>query len=259
MTMPSVESKSRPATYLSSLALKKRTWSPSTITNEVIVPGAEQTLARCLALRQLEVPVGEFVECATKKELKLEEGDLDLLTSNIEDESVHERALNNIIFGLPHLRVSQYEKEALEFLDAFLELDDHPICTARLIESSIFFIILPLMRFTGGVGIRTVAEDISRDEVVHTATNQHICQRIGTTYSKKADRLRREVVTWMTQDVGEFAPSISERHKNFSSQGYLLQQSDMLLTQGRSEMTETKAQRVLSPFEINKNNMPRYY
>lgn len=249
----------RPESYLASLASKKRTWTPSGVGNEPVVKGAEVTLAKCLALRLLEIPVGEFVNQASTRELKIDQAGMNLLKSNIHDEEIHDQALQNIVDALPELNVSSYEEEVKQFLSAFNDLEDHPICTARLIESSVFFVILPLLRFTGNLGIRTVAEDISRDETVHTAAHLHVSQGIGATYSKQADRLRREVVAWMTSDVSDFEASIGERHQNFADQGFLLKQSDMLLTTGKSDMVETRAQRVLAPFEINKVHMPRYY
>ena len=43
---------------------RKRTWTPVKVTKGEVREGAEETLKRALAIRHLELPVGEFINSA---------------------------------------------------------------------------------------------------------------------------------------------------------------------------------------------------
>ena len=64
-------------------------------------------------------------------------------------------------------------------------------------ERSIFFVILPMFRFLGDVGLRTVSADISRDEQIHVATNSLVCRELGLNHSNSLDKLRKATASWL--------------------------------------------------------------
>ena len=68
-------------------------------------------------------------------------------------------------------QMKKAEAEAIRLRQAWVDHPDHTILKAMVAERSIFFVVLPLFRFLGDVGLRTVSADISRDEQIHVATN----------------------------------------------------------------------------------------
>jgi hypothetical protein len=73
------------------LQQRKRTWTPIQPTAGKLREGSEETIRRALALRALELPVGEFISEAVMGEVP--EAARDLLISNIRDEEKHDVAL----------------------------------------------------------------------------------------------------------------------------------------------------------------------
>lgn len=254
--MPSLELEQE----LSALYKQKSHWDLMEPEEGEVRPGAESTIAKCLALRLLELPVGEFVEKASEKELPIGDIGKELLRSNIEDEVKHDITLQRIVDCHPKLGVDTYETEVNEFLQEFLSLDDHPISTARVIEISIFFIALPLLRFFGNTATLQGQKEITKDERIHTAANYAICNSLGIKYSKKADRLRREVVAWLVEDVESIVPSPNRPNThNMVSFDYWLRQSTNLLTTGRAEeLSATKRIPVPAFFELARPGQDSY-
>ena len=72
---------------------RKRTWSPVQTTAGELKHGAEETIYRALALRHLELPVGEFIEDALTEVPALSR---DLLRSNVKDEERQDLSLIHI-------------------------------------------------------------------------------------------------------------------------------------------------------------------
>ena len=68
-------------------------------------------------------------------------------------------------------------------------------------ERAIFFVLLPLFRFNGDAGMRTVSADISRDEQVHVATNSLVCRELGLDISPILDKLRKATMSWVLQPL----------------------------------------------------------
>ena len=141
---------------------RKRKWSPVQTTAGKLVEGSEETIFRALAIRHMELPVGEFI----KEGMKREYPDLshDLLLSNIKDEENHDLALGYIANALG--TDPKAEAEALRLRAAWEAHPDHTILKALVAERAIFFVLLPFFRFNGDAGLRTVSADISRDEQV---------------------------------------------------------------------------------------------
>ncbi len=73
---------------------RKRTWTPVQTTAGTVKEGAELVLSRALALRHMELPVGDFINDALASEVP--EMARELLVSNVKDEEKHDLALGYI-------------------------------------------------------------------------------------------------------------------------------------------------------------------
>ena len=74
---------------------RKRTWTPVQPTKGKVKEGAEETILRALAIRHMELPVGEFISQGLEKEVP--QSARTLLESNVKDEIKHDRALGFIV------------------------------------------------------------------------------------------------------------------------------------------------------------------
>src|SRR5210317_2094573 len=73
---------------------RKRTWTPVQTTAGTLVEGAEETIYRALAIRHMELPVGDFITDALGNDVpKLAR---EVLQSNVQDEIKHDLALGYI-------------------------------------------------------------------------------------------------------------------------------------------------------------------
>ncbi len=157
------------------LLARKRTWTPVQTTAGKLVEGAEETIYRALALRHMELPVGDFINDALKNEVP--KASVDLLRSNIKDEENHDLALGYIANAIGTDPKS--EAEAKRLREAWVAHPDHTLLKALVAERAIFFVLLPFFRFNGDAGLRTVSADISRDEQVHVSTTTLVCTEMG--------------------------------------------------------------------------------
>jgi hypothetical protein len=147
--------------FYTKLAAKKFPWTPITPVVGAVKAGAEQVLAKALALRILELPVGEFVNNASKREFKVPDESKSLFLSNINDELIHDQQLQ-LAYSEYKITSSTQQVEAYQILQQWLDLDEHPLLKAMQLERSVFFIILPLLRMFGDTSLRTISQDISR-------------------------------------------------------------------------------------------------
>ena len=233
---------------------RKRTWTPVQVSAGTLLSGGEETIQRALALRCLEIPVGDFISEAMKGDLpqgKDAEGCRELLLSNVEDEINHDIALNYA--AKAHQVPAQFEKEAAHICKTWLELDRHPVLKAVILERSVFFVLLPIFRFLGDTGLRTTSADISRDEQTHVAVNTLVCQALDLKSDKTLDNLRRATINWATQSL---RPEGDHRHL---SGNFWLSQSDSLYATGKAlGLTDTRASRMPAFFETANQNLPQY-
>ena len=230
---------------------RKRTWTPVEVSAGTLLDGGEEVIQRALALRCLEIPVGDFISDAMKGDLPDIEGCRELLLSNVTDEENHDIALN---FAAEAHGVSpQFEKEAAHICKTWLELDRHPVLKAVVLERSVFFVLLPIFRFLGDTGLRTTSADISRDEQTHVAANTLVCEELGLKSDPELNKLRRATVAWVLQSLkGE------GDHKHLSS-NFWMASSDSLYTRGKAEgLLSTRASRMPAFFETNNVNLPQY-
>jgi len=142
------------------LMARKRKWTPVQTSAGTCKEGAEETIHRALALRHMELPVGDFITDALANEVP--NVARELLLSNVKDEENHDVALGYIAnaYGVDE----KAEAEAIRLRDAWVAHPDHTITKAMVAERAIFFVLLPFFRANGDAGMRTVSADVSRDE-----------------------------------------------------------------------------------------------
>jgi len=228
---------------------RKRTWTPVQPTKGEFKEGAEETIKRALAIRHMELPVGEFIKEGLEKEVP--ENARVLLESNVKDEIKHDIALGYIVEA--HGADSQSEKEAMRIRDAWIAHPDHTITKALVAERAIFFVLLPLFRFNGDAALRTVSADISRDEQIHVGSNSLVCTELGLSPSPSLDKLRKATINWVLQPLG-----INTADK-YLDKKFWLDASDRLMYEGRApEFSDTKAARMPAFFEHSNVNLPQY-
>jgi hypothetical protein len=227
---------------------RKRKWTPVQTTAGQLAEGSEETIFRALALRHMELPVGDFIHDALKNEVP--ELSRDLLRSNIQDEVNHDLALGYIAEALGTDPVA--EAEAMRLRDAWTAHPDHTVLKAMVAERAIFFVLLPFFRFNGDAGLRTVSADISRDEQVHVATNSLVCRELGLTVSPSLDRLRKATIAWVMQPL-------KKSENKYLDKQFWLDQSDSLMYAGKAEgLIETQRARMPAFFEHANPNLPQY-
>ena len=231
------------------LMARKRKWTPVQTTAGQCREGAEEVIYRALALRHMELPVGDFIKDGLEREVP--EAARKLLASNVTDEENHDLALGYIAkaYGTDPLA----EKEAYKLRDAWVAHPDHTIVKAMVAERAIFFVLLPLFRFNGDAGMRTVSADISRDEQVHVATNSLVCKELGLEWSPSLDKLRKATMSWVLQPLKYGA---SDRYLD---KKFWMDSSDSLMYQGKApELSATRAARMPAFFEHSNVNLPQY-
>jgi len=231
------------------LLARKRTWTPIQSTAGKLKEGSEETVFRALALRHMELPVGDFIQDACSNEIP--EASRALLESNVKDEIRHDLALGYITNALGV--DEQAEKEAFRLRQAWIEHPDHPVLKAMVAERAIFFVLLPFFRFNGDAGLRTVSADISRDEQVHVAANSLVCRELGLSVSPSLDKLRKATINWVMQ------PLTGVHINKYLNKQFWLDQSDSLMYSGKAEgLIETQRARMPAFFETSNSDLPSY-
>jgi hypothetical protein len=240
-----------PRSAYEKLIARKRTWTPVAVSAGKLLEGGEDVILRGLALRCLEIPVGDFITEAMKGDLPEEIGCMELLKSNVQDEEKHDIALDFAAkaHGIP----SRYETEAERIKKAWLELDRHPVLKAVVLERSVFFVLLPIFRYLGDTGLRTTSADISRDEQTHVCANTLVCQSLGLGSDKRLNNLRKATVDWFLQSLD------AENENKYLSANFWMNQSNSLYERGKAAgLTDTRASRMPAFFETNNINLPQY-
>ena len=226
---------------------RKRTWTPVRPTAGKLKEGSEETIKRALAIRHLELPVGEFIKEALEDIPALSR---DLLEDNVRDEDRHDIALNYIANA--HGVDEKAEAEAHKLQAAWDAHPDHTVLKALTIEKAIFFVLLPFFRFNGDTGLRVTSADISRDETIHVSGHSLVCKELGLTASPSLDKLRKATINWVLQPLGDS----EDRYLN---KKFWLEQSDNLMYRGKAEgLADTKRARVPAFFETSNSDLPSY-
>jgi len=228
---------------------RKRTWTPVIPTKGEVKYGAEETIKRALAIRHMELPVGEFIREGLEKEVPSLAREL--LESNVKDEIKHDLALGYIVDA--HGADEKAEKEGKLLRDAWIAHPDHTITKALVAERAIFFVLLPFFRFNGDAALRTVSADISRDEQIHVGSNTLVCTELGLSPSPSLDKLRKATINWILQPLG-----INTIDK-YLDKNFWLDASDRLMYEGKApQLSDTKAARMPAFFEHDNTNLPQY-
>jgi len=228
---------------------RKRTWTPVQTTAGKLKDGAEEAIYRALAIRHMELPVGEFITEALEKDVP--DSARTLLESNVKDEIKHDQALGYITNALG--TDSQSEYEAFKLRDAWEAHPDHTILKALVAERAIFFVILPFFRFCGDAGLRTTSADISRDEQIHVACNSLVCSAMDLRWSNSLDKLRKATINWIFQPLG------TNTYDKYLNKKFWLDASDRLMYEGKApEFSETQRARMPAFFEHAATNLPQY-
>lgn len=229
------------------LLSRKRKWTPVQTTAGKVAEGAEEVIFRALAMRHMELPVGDFIESAISEIPVLSQ---DLLRSNIKDEENHDLALSYIANALGV--DPKAEEEAKRIRDAWLSHPDHTVLKALVAERAIFFVLLPLFRFNGDAGLRTVSADISRDEQVHVAANSLVCKELGYEPSPSLDKLRQATINWVMSPL-------KKSSNKYLNKRFWLDASNRLMYEGKApELSDTKRARMPAFFEHANPNLPQY-
>ena len=231
------------------LMARKRKWSPVKPTAGTCKEGAEETIHRALALRHMELPVGDFINDALATEVP--EVSRDLLVSNVRDEENHDLALGYIAdaYGVDE----KAESEAMALRKAWVSHPDHTVLKAMVAERAIFFVLLPFFRFNGDAAMRTTSADISRDEQIHVATNSLVCRELGLDISPSLDKLRKATINWVMQPLKVGASD------KYLDKKFWLDSSDRLMYEGKApELSATKSARMPAFFEHSNVNLPQY-
>lgn len=228
---------------------RKRKWTPVQTSAGTCKEGAEEAIHRALALRHMELPVGDFINDALATDIP--DMARDLLVSNVRDEENHDLALGYIAnaYGVD----PQAEKEAMALRKAWVTHPDHTVCKAMVAERAIFFVLLPFFRFNGDAGMRTVSADISRDEQIHVACNSLVCSELGLRPSNSLDKLRKATINWVMQPLKDVSPD------KYLTKKFWLDSSDRLMYEGKApELSATRSARMPAFFEHSNVNLPQY-
>jgi len=231
------------------LMARKRKWTPVKPVAGTCREGAEEALHRALALRTMELPVGDFIKDALATEVPSMARDL--LLSNVTDEENHDLALGYIAdaYGTD----PKAEAEAKKLGEAWIAHPDHTVLKAMVAERAIFFVLLPFLRWNGDAAMRTVSADISRDEQIHVATNSLVCAELGLRPSASLDKLRKATINWVMQPLGR------NTELRYLDKKFWLDSSDNLMYQGKApEFAATKSARMPAFFEHSNVNLPQY-
>jgi len=108
------------------LMARKRKWSPVKPVAGSCKEGAEETIHRALALRHMELPVGDFINDALSTDVP--DKAREILVSNVRDEENHDLALGYIAdaYGVDE----KAEAEAVRLRDAWIAHPDHTVLKA---------------------------------------------------------------------------------------------------------------------------------
>lgn len=229
---------------------RKRKWTPVAVQAGKLVEGSEDSIRRALGLRHLELPVREFLQQGLDRELPQTKYVREALISNQLDEERHDKALNYVVAA--HGADAKSEAEAKHILYAWLDAPEHPILKAAILERSVFFVLLPFFRFTGDIGIRTTAADISRDEQTHVAVHSMVCAELGLKSTPSLNRLRRATVAWVMD-------GLESSENKYLNKDFWISQSDSLYERGKAPgLSDTARARMPAFFEAANTDLPQY-
>lgn len=240
----------KPTNSYEAIVSRKRKWTPVQTSKGTFLPGSEATIMRALALRNLEIPVKEFLTEGLEKDLPNKPGVREALLSNMADEDNHDLGFSYIVRA--HGVDESAEREAENIRKAWLESPEHPLLKASVLERSVFFVLLPFYRWCGDIGLRSLQADVSRDEQTHVLLHGMVCHDLGLKSTKNLNRLRRATVAWVMDELG----ISSNKHL---CKDFWMRSSDSLYERGKAEeLADTQRARMPAFFEASNIDLPAY-
>lgn len=240
--------------FYKKLKARRRGWDVIKPTDKQnCVAGSEKTLSKALALSELEIPVGNWITQELAKNPDIPQFLIDFLQENIEDEVKHDEVLKNLrdVFPVQEDDIEQ-AKSFAEEANRLAEIYS-PLVLAGALETSVFFVVLPMYRFLGGVAFRTVSRDISNDESLHSAVNNQLYKDLGYRRGNSIEKLRKNIIDWLVADL----PTTSDNRYLHADFWHI--SSRNLYTQGSSKnLSETKRAVMPSFFESSNNALAIY-
>jgi hypothetical protein len=196
--------------------------------------GVGSVIEKILALGlRLELPVGEFVNAATKKDLPDDPFIKKLLTSNVSDEARHYEGFSSACrnYGVRDCVIE--ETKTIESYWQATVNDCHPLETAQVLEVGIFLVTLGILRVAGGKELATMAARISEDESRHTVSNRTALHIMGIDPTNPPKRLRSltyETLDWVLEGLDIPEDEVGEPF----NKDFCLRASEELIRTGRA-------------------------
>lgn len=219
--------------------------------------GVWETIELIIASQlELEIPVGDFVLEAVRKDLPAGKIWKPLLKSNSADEHRH---LQGFEFAEAVYPVSQEARDkcvaiAARWRDA--QKRYHPLLVPMVLEVGVFLVSLGILRIVGGRALMNLAAQIARDEGRHTTTNVTALLELGIDPyhpPKELDDLRRDTLEVLVEQIDVPEREVGDR----LNLDFLIRASDELIYTGDAEdFTDMSfvVDRHL-PFEIDNNQL----
>jgi hypothetical protein len=158
--------------------------------------GVDSVLERIRALGlSCEIPVGQFILDASKRDLPDDATIHPLLKSNVTDEAKHEQGFKLAAEVYPVSNGTQAAAQSLT--DIWQCLDEHPIVCAAALEVGVFLCSLGALRLFGGRSLSLMAAQIARDEYRHVGVNRGIMAAMGLDFSHDVTDLIDTTVGWL--------------------------------------------------------------
>jgi len=224
--------------FYKKLKARRRGWDVIKPTDKQnCVAGSEKTLSKALALSELEIPVGNWITQELAKNPDIPQFLIDFLQENIEDEVKHDEVLKNLrdVFPVQEDDIEQ-AKSFAEEANRLAEIYS-PLVLAGALETSVFFVVLPMYRFLGGVAFRTVSR----------------YKDLGYRRGNSIEKLRKNIIDWLVADL----PTTSDNRYLHADFWHI--SSRNLYTQGSSKnLSETKRAVMPSFFESSNNALAIY-
>ena len=145
------------------LMARKRKWTPVKPVAGLCREGAEETIHRALALRHMELPVGDFINDALTSEVPEAQNYSNQMYGTRRTTTWH-----SLTSPMLTALMKKQNAEAMALRDAWVSHQTTRYSKQWFAERAIFFVLLPFFRFNGDAGMRTVfSRYLTRDEQIH--------------------------------------------------------------------------------------------
>lgn len=160
----------------------------------------EDVISRIIALGlHCEIPVGEFVQQAGKRDLPDDPILPVLLRSHVADEAAHDLGFRLIQKVYPVSEIHLAEAQAIA--KEWQSIQAHPIVLAAALEVGVFLASLGALRLFGGNSLSHVAANIAMDEFRHVAVNMAVMLGLGLEFTMKILKLIEETVSYIFENL----------------------------------------------------------